>query len=350
MPYLLHIKFALFVIQAILCLKQEQCTVSWHLQEKSLSVLENSFANVTFEMNSLACSESNMPYKVMVNTKTNSGDVEYDGTVTYLGDTCTATPFTSVRCITPTGPAELHRRVNRSHVAVEWNWKWKDTQFSSFTTMRKELAIAVLYPPGVTSLTVNGDDVNGNILVNESQEVNISCSFDKGNPPTNFLLLNERGHELQVYRDEQTITHSLRLQCAEDWPTVKCEGNASQKNRSVSFLVSCPPQFMAKHPQVTAGAAYESWTLRVKAHTTEIENCLAIPLSLGENKNREVSCTLTGSPPELLLTVLVNNEDTRGMEGLWSLSFRNERGSSGTLVFTKPSSKYISLLPHMIDR
>lgn len=107
---------------------------------------------------------------------------------------------------------------------------------------------------------------------------------------------------------------------------------------------------MAKHPQVTAGATYERWTLRVKAHTTEIENCLAIPLSLGENKNREVSCTLTGSPPELMLTVLVNNEDTGGMEGLWSLNFRNERGSSGTLVFTKPSSKYISLLPHMIDR
>lgn len=115
----------------------------YQLKEESLSVLENHYASVMFGMNSSVCSQLDTAYRVMVNTRTRGDSIEYDGTVTYLGDTCTATPFTSVRCITPTGPAELHRRVNRSHVAVQWNWKWKDTRFSNFTTMRKELTVIV---------------------------------------------------------------------------------------------------------------------------------------------------------------------------------------------------------------
>lgn len=63
-----------------------------------------------------------------------------------------------------------------------------------------------------------------------------------------------------------------------------------------------------------------------------------IPFSLGENKNREVNCSLTGDPPDLLLTVIVNKKDV-GRGGHWALSFHNERGSSDTLVFNKPSSE-----------
>ncbi|PVD27374.1 hypothetical protein C0Q70_12532, partial [Pomacea canaliculata] len=189
-----------------------------------------------FGLNSSVCSQLDTTYRVKVNTRTSSDNVEYDGTVTYLGDTCTATPFTSVRCITPTGPAELYRRVNRSHVAVEWNWKWKDSRFSNFTMMRKQLTV----------------------------------------------------------------------------------------------IVSCPPQFIEKQPEVTDGEDHESWRVRVKAHTAKIDKCLVIPFSLGENKNREVNCSLTGDPPDLLLTVIVNKKDV-GRGGHWALSFHNERGSSDTL-------------------
>lgn len=115
----------------------------YHLNESALSVSENRSANVTFGMNISACSHSNTPYKVKVYTRTKSGSLEYDGTVTYLRDTCTPTPNTSVRCITPTGPAELYRKVNRTHVAVEWNWLWKDIRFSNFTAMQQKLQLIV---------------------------------------------------------------------------------------------------------------------------------------------------------------------------------------------------------------
>ncbi|XP_025101316.1 uncharacterized protein LOC112568295 isoform X1 [Pomacea canaliculata] len=339
MTSILYRAIALSVLtQEIFCVP-ERCAVLefYHLKE-ALSVLENHYASVMFRMNSSVCSQQDTTYRVMVNTRTSSDNVEYDGTVTFLGDTCTATPFTSVRCITPTGPAELHRRVNRSHVAVEWNWKWKDTRFSNFTTMKKELTVIVSYPPSVTSLTVDGRPVNGSVIINESQEVNISCSYDKGNPPANFRLIDEHATEIKAYVEEQHLIYLLKLQCEQDWPTITCEGNSSEKNISVSILVNCPPQFIEKQPEVTDGEDHESWRVRVKAHTAKIDKCLVIPFSLGENKNREVNCSLTGDPPDLLLTVIVNKKDV-GRGGHWALSFYNERGSSDTLVFNKPSSE-----------
>lgn len=93
-------------------------------------------------------------------------------------------------------------------------------------------------PPSVTSLTVNGHDVHGYYLINENQEVNISCSVDKGNPPANFCFVDEHATELKSYEGDLLLL-TLTAHCKQEWPTVKCVANSSEKNRSVSLLVSC---------------------------------------------------------------------------------------------------------------
>lgn len=81
-------------------------------------------------------------------------------------------------------------------------------------------------PASVTSLTMNGLEVNGDHLIDEG-EINISCSFDQGNPHSNFLLLSEQGKEMNALRAEKYLNGSLLISCHLDWPTIRCEGNGS---------------------------------------------------------------------------------------------------------------------------
>lgn len=77
----------------------------------------------------------------------------------------------------------------------------------------------------------------------------------------------------------------------------------------------------------------------MRAHTTKLESCFLSSLPLEENSNKEIKCTLTGDPPDLLLTVDLNKEDS-DKEGEWTLSLLNEKGFSDPLVFSKISRKY----------
>ncbi|XP_025103197.1 uncharacterized protein LOC112569589 [Pomacea canaliculata] len=203
-----------------------------HFKEEDLSVVENHFFHVTFWVNMSTCKESNTSHKIIVHTRTKTGSLEYDGTITYWNDTCTERPGKSVRCISPTGPAELNRTVNRSHVQIEW--ELISTHSDSSTFIRKNLT--VLYPPKVSSFTIDKNEVNGNYLINEGKEVNISCSFDKGNPQTVFFLLDKTGKEINVSRSEEQLIHSVTVRCQDDWPLVRCEGTGSEKNTSVTLL------------------------------------------------------------------------------------------------------------------
>lgn len=108
-----------------------------------LTVSENQTANVAFWMNVSACDQTDELFKIKIHTRTNSGSLEYDGTFTYWKETCTVRPQKCLRCSTPAGPAELYRKVNRSHVQIEWEWDMKDTKFGNFTTIRKELKLNV---------------------------------------------------------------------------------------------------------------------------------------------------------------------------------------------------------------
>lgn len=97
--------------------------------------------------------------------------------------------------------------------------------------------MCVADPPKVTSLTVDGQQVNDTHLINEGQKVTISCNFNKGNPPVVFHLFNSNGNNLT--KSEGPLDMLLTAQCEDDWPTVHCQGNGSERNRSLSLLVRC---------------------------------------------------------------------------------------------------------------
>lgn len=107
-------------------------------------------------------------------------------------------------------------------------WSWIISQYLHITD-----------PPNVTSLTVNRREVHHTHVINEGEEIDISCLFEEGNPPTKFILVDKAGKEVSASRGEQHLNHSLNVQCQDDWPTIVCEGFGSIKNRSVTFLVRC---------------------------------------------------------------------------------------------------------------
>ncbi|XP_025099916.1 uncharacterized protein LOC112567438 [Pomacea canaliculata] len=198
----------------------------------------------------------------------------------------------------------------------------------------RRLHIDILYPPQVTSLTVDGQEVNGTHLINDSQKVNISCSFDKGNPPVAFSLVDNKGTELVT--GSGPLTYSLLVHCEDDWPTVRCEGNGSEQNRSVSFLVKCPPKFTESFVKIVSSSSLNI-TLPVKSYTTEFNNCCLTSVTLEGNETITLNCTLTGHPPDLTLSFHLNNQDSK-IQGIWMLTLVNKKGPANTtLNFTNES-------------
>lgn len=95
-------------------------------------------------------------------------------------------------------------------------------------------------------------------------------------------------------------------------------------------------------PQITEFIDYgtsEHWKFRVKAHSTAVQKCVLTPFSLGGNKKKDVNCTLTGTPPNLLLTLYVDKEES-SKSRQWALMLFTEKSSSDMFVFSTSSSKY----------
>lgn len=100
-------------------------------------------------------------------------------------------------------------------------------------------------PPTVKSLVVNENEANSSHIINEGR-IQVICSFDKGNPPSNFLLLDGHRKEMKAYKVEEYLNYSFNVRCKDDWPTIRCEGSGSKNNRSVKFLVKCKQKVNTK--------------------------------------------------------------------------------------------------------
>ncbi|XP_025100878.1 uncharacterized protein LOC112568070 isoform X2 [Pomacea canaliculata] len=190
------------------------------------------------------------------------------------------------------------------------------------------IRVEVLYPPKVKSLTVDGGD---NVIIDEGQVVNISCFFEKGNPPGVFYLLDKHGTKLNSSSSEGRLSSSLTARCEDDWPVVRCEGNGSQQNLSMAILVKCRPQFVDKSTKIV-DPAVDTVTFGVKAHTTAVKGCLLTSVSIKHYTEREVNCTLTGHPPDLVLSLPLEKEED-SLCGSWTLTLSNDWGSSNPIFF-----------------
>ncbi|XP_025100854.1 uncharacterized protein LOC112568051 [Pomacea canaliculata] len=192
------------------------------------------------------------------------------------------------------------------------------------------IGLVVTYKPKVTSLTVDGHEVDGDHLISEGKNVTVACSFDNGNPPAPFHLLDKSGQILRNTSNEGNVSYSFAVRCEDDWPIIGCEGAGSEFNRSVSFLVRCPPQFLKNSTTITNLDPSGSLTLVVKSHTAAVNGCLLTPLSSEDKATREVSCTLQGTKPNLLLNLHFQNESIAN--GNWILTLRSESGSANTTL------------------
>ncbi|XP_025099907.1 uncharacterized protein LOC112567434 isoform X2 [Pomacea canaliculata] len=194
-------------------------------------------------------------------------------------------------------------------------------------------ALLMTYPPNVKSLTVDGGD---NVIIDEGQVVSVSCFFEKGNPPAHFYLLDKHGTKLNSSSSEGHLRSSLTARCEDDWPVVRCEGNGSQHNRSVTLLVKCRPQFIDKSTKVV-NPALDTVTFGVKSHTTAVKGCLLTSVSIKHYTERGVNCTLTGHPPDLVLSLQLEKEED-SLCRMWTLTLSNDWGSSNPIFFIRDGS------------
>lgn len=111
----------------------------YNFKGNTLFVEENNYVNLTFWLNTSACNQSDMVYRIKVQTLTNVGNVEYDGRIIQMGNSCTEVTRVFAGCLTPEGPGRLYKIMNQSHVETEWTWTWKDIDSDELTTASKRL-------------------------------------------------------------------------------------------------------------------------------------------------------------------------------------------------------------------
>lgn len=97
----------------------------------------------------------------------------------------------------------------------------------------------------------------------------------------------------------------------------------------LGHLVAGPPQFVGESVKFVRPQLVDAVTFRVKAHTTLVKECILTSLSLDFAK--KVNCSLSGDPPDLILSLLFDKEDIH-LQGNWTLTLHNEVGFSNTTL------------------
>lgn len=72
-------------------------------------------------------------------------------------------------------------------------------------------------------------------------------------------------------------------------------------------------------------------TFSLRSHTTNISNCRVAKFTPRAGREKRVNCSISGSPPELLLTLLLHSQPWVE-EGKWKLVIENELGTSETII------------------
>lgn len=96
-------------------------------------------------------------------------------------------------------------------------------------------------PAKITGLQVNGQEVNQTRVIDETEEVSVSCFFTNGNPLVSVRLMDDTG------RAQSSTTHGQgplilslgQFRCQDVWPTIKCEAPQSEHNQSVVIFGKC---------------------------------------------------------------------------------------------------------------
>ncbi|XP_025102757.1 uncharacterized protein LOC112569239 [Pomacea canaliculata] len=177
---------------------------------------------------------------------------------------------------------------------------WVLLKQSSPPSVLKHTTVQVTYQAKITDLYLNGQEANGTHIVDENEDVNISCFFINGNPPVSIRMVDGTGHTLSSVRHGQgPLTLSLGVvHCHNVWPTIRCEAPGSELNKSVVILVICRPQLSYISKQVTdvQKVLTEGLTLAMRSYTRNIRKCLMTQVQ-PITSTREVKCEVSGHAP-----------------------------------------------------
>ncbi|PVD27360.1 hypothetical protein C0Q70_12516 [Pomacea canaliculata] len=223
---------------------------------------------------------------------------------------------------------KLNLSVRRQYTDIVWEKFVQNTA----SVVLKHTKMQVLYAPGIESLQVDTKNVTEkDHLVDKGQKVTITCSFDPGNPPDIFHLLRNGDQILSSSQTGQRrLDYSLVVDdCSEVWPMIRCQAEGSNLSRSVAILVRCSPRFL-EAPDY-ANILDPQVTFSLRSHTTNISNCRVAKFTPRAGREKRVNCSISGSPPELLLTLPLHNQPWVE-EGKWKLVIENELGTSETII------------------
>lgn len=102
-------------------------------------------------------------------------------------------------------------------------------------------------------------------------------------------------------------------------------------NLILYFYFAGSPQFSNLTTNFIPADVASPMTFNIKSHATAVVRCLITSASVGSSFSKEVDCTITGTPPDLLLTVRLERE--RLSRGNWTLSIINDKGTANLTLF-----------------
>ncbi|XP_025102104.1 uncharacterized protein LOC112568822 [Pomacea canaliculata] len=208
--------------------------------------------------------------------------------------------------------------------------RWLLFKHNSTPVIMKHTALQVTYPARVTGLSVNDQDVNSTHIVDENQEVTVSCSFVNGNPPVNIRMVDERGNILSStkYKEGPLVLSLGVFHCHNVWPVIGCEAQGSELNKSVTILIRCAPQLSYITNQVSdlRRILDGGLTFAMKSYKGDVRKCLMAQVQ-PETMTKEVNCEVSGHAPKFTLTLRFVNKSWIG-EGTWTVQVMSEMGPS----------------------
>ncbi|XP_025102747.1 uncharacterized protein LOC112569229 [Pomacea canaliculata] len=148
----------------------------------TVCVSENSYLKLSFWFNVSDCTET-ITYRLSVKTKTLNG-YEYDGRVLRENEKCVMKYNNSLRCVADDGPAELYKKINRSHVETTFEWSWKNCSSQKLEKSTRILKLNFSCNP--ENVTTNLKRKEESLIVPSKDNQHL---FDKNNFSDNLLIV-----------------------------------------------------------------------------------------------------------------------------------------------------------------
>ncbi|KAK7454127.1 hypothetical protein BaRGS_00039580, partial [Batillaria attramentaria] len=155
---------------------------------------------------------------------------------------------------------------------------------------------------------------------NQGDNITVRCDYEEGNPPIVPKIVHRHGTKTSPF-----TFHNVDC---DDAGELRCEAPGAPENLTATLLVNCPPTFVTGQNQSIGTDDNNSIiNFAIRTHTTKMKDCSLIRLDSKKTVNCNSSINVTGTPPDLMLTLLLDNMTTHSW-GQWQLNVTNDVGSN----------------------